>query len=513
MEQGGDGRSYAIMDFENADVSVVARVFGAALGRDFAVAPGITGTMTIESYGGVPAGDLFGVFQAILDINGLKAERYGTAYRIVPEQTGAAPGCAVLSGRRVTGLIPLRHVKWAQAADRIRGLIPPEAQTMIYGPDNLLIVSAPPRALRSFRQIMGAVDVSGRMEDLPATYVYHVQNGEAGKLAGIISRIYHPGPGGRGRMLSVSPYDSINALVIRCAPAVYLGVLKLLRDIDVPARQVLIEVLVMQVQLSDETQFGLEWVLKNTGSKYTASGGFSQGNVGIGPNGEPFAKLSNGFSAAISTTNPLAVAAALSSLATQSKVNVLASPQILAMDGKTARILVGSEIPIATGLFQQPSTAISNTLVAAGQIRYKMIGTILNVRPHITDRDKVTLDIEQEVSQIGQVVPVAGQNFQGFDVRRASTEASVQNGQTLLIGGLINETRNFKRTGIPFLSRIPVLGYLFSTTTESVDRTELILMVTPHVIKSRREAENLKREFEDRVRLVKKALAESKKTH
>ncbi|MDA8325902.1 MAG: hypothetical protein M0033_06750 [Nitrospiraceae bacterium] len=514
IEQAEGGLRCAVIDFENAAVSRVARVFGAVLGKDFVLAPGITGTMTIESYGAVPEGRLFDVFQEILEINGLKAELDGLEYRIVPDRSGGpSSGGMVFSGGRITGLIPLRHVKWSQVADRIRDLIPAEAQTIIYGPAGLLIVSAPPNALRRFKEIMEAVDVSGQMAVMPATYVYHVQNGEAGKLADVIRKVYRPGPAIRGRMLSVCPYNDINAIVMRCEPATYLGALKLLRDIDVPSRQVLIEVLVMQVELSDSTQFGLEWVLKNTGSKYSAAGGFSQGNVGIGPNGEPFANLANGFSAALTTTNPLAVAAALSSLATQNKVNVLASPRILAMDDKIARILVGSEIPIATGLIQQPSATISNTLVAAGQIRYKMIGTLLKVRPHITDKDKVTLDIEQEVSQIGQVVPVAGQNFQGFDVRRASTEASVQNGQTLLIGGLINETRNFKRAGIPFLSRIPVLGYLFSTTTTSVDRTELIVMVTPHVIQGREEAENITKEFEDRVRLIKKALAESKKTH
>ena len=495
--EGESGARYALINFENARISRVARFFGAALGEKFVLEPGITGRMTIKATGGVAERDLFGVFKSILDINGFIAISEGDAYRIVPLQPEAARG-----GGRVTGIIPLRHVRWSDVADRIRDIVPGDSRMVIYAPGNLVIVSAPPQSLQTLTEILKAADVSPAEAGLPSTYVYHVQNGEAGKLAAVLGNVYRPGKNKNSRMLSLTAYDGINALVMRCTPRSYLGALKLLKDIDVPARQVMIEVLVIQVELSEGTQFGLEWLLKNTGSKYTASGGFSQGNVGIGPNGEPFSRLSNGFSAALTTTNPLAIAAALSSLATQNRINVLASPQMLAADGKTARIFVGSEVPTASHFFQQPSTGISNTLVAAGQIRYRMVGTILNVRPHITDKNKVNLEIEQEVSQIGQIVPVAGQNFQGFDVRRASTAASVGNGQTLLIGGLINETRKFARQGIPFLSKIPVLGYLFSTTAESTDRTELIVMVTPHVISSREEARNITREFESRVKLI-----------
>ncbi len=503
---------YASVDFEEAAIPEIISEFDGALKQRFRLEPCVKGKMTIQSLGWVPADALAGIFRSVLEANGLKTVRSGQVVDIAPRE--AVPGKVVtFDGHLINEVIPLHHVSWKDAVTAIRELAPPKARVEIYEPDNLIIVSARAPELQKFIEMVRAVDTSSQEKAARLNWVYRVENGEAGRLAAVIKKVFRPGPSEGGKeAFELTSYSDINALVARCTPDTYLRLLRLLMGLDVPPRQVLIDVLVAQVQLTDSTQLGLEWLLKQTGTNFTVVGGFNQGSVGIGPDGEPFANLAQGFSTALTgKVDSLALAAALSSLAQENRVSVLASPQILAMDGKRARIEIGSELPVATGFFQQPSTAISNTLVSAGQIRYKSVGTILSVLPHITDRNMVTLDIEQEVSEAGQPVPVAGQNFQGFNTRRAYTTASVGNGETLLIGGLISENKNYTRAGIPLLSKIPILGYLFSVTKATTDRTELIVMVTPHIVSNTEEAEEITRRFENRVGLVRKAIAQGRK--
>ncbi|MEK6581936.1 MAG: type II and III secretion system protein, partial [Nitrospirota bacterium] len=191
-----------------------------------------------------------------------------------------------------------------------------------------------------------------------------------------------------------------------------------------------------------------------------------------------------------------------------------ASPHILAMDNKEANIQIGDEVPTATGLTQQPSTTTGSitptTLVSTGQIQYKTVGTLLTVKPHITEKNRVTLDITQEVSGLGALIKVAGQDFQGFNTRKAKTSAVVQSGHTLVLGGLIRESKSQGRSGIPFLSKIPILGYLFGTTTDTYSKTELLVMVTPHVINNQEEADAVTREFQYKVKTIKERLEKNK---
>ena len=189
-----------------------------------------------------------------------------------------------------------------------------------------------------------------------------------------------------------------------------------------------------------------------------------------------------------------------SALSTTSRLNVLASPHILAMDNKEASIQIGTETPTISSTQTQPGI---NPITS---IQYKTVGTILTVKPHITEKNRVTLDITQEVSAIGKESAAGGSPE--FTTRKAKTVAVVQSGHTLILGGLISESKNHDRKGIPFLSKIPLLGYFFSRTVDAHDRTELLLMVTPHVISDDNDAEAVSKDFQEKVRTIKERLAE-----
>ncbi len=165
-------------------------------------------------------------------------------------------------------------------------------------------------------------------------------------------------------------------------------------------------------------------------------------------------------------------------------MNVLSSPSIMTAENKKAVINVSRSVPILTSQ-QVPIGAHavgggSNSIVGTQTVEYKDAGIILTVTPRIGEQGTVALDVKQEVNDVGEPVPPT--NSPEFRKREAETSVVLLNNQTLVLGGLIQNRRSVVKSGIPFLYRMPVVGYLFGTTTERVEKTELILLITPRVV-------------------------------
>jgi general secretion pathway protein D len=173
--------------------------------------------------------------------------------------------------------------------------------------------------------------------------------------------------------------------------------------------------------------------------------------------------------------------AALNALASENKVNVLSSPSIMTSENKKAVINVSQSVPIVTSQ-QVPVSAGGNTGNSITQaVEYKDAGIILTVTPRIGEQGTVALDVKQEVNDVGQNEPPPI-NSPRFTKREAETSVVLLNNQTLVLGGLIQTTRTFTKIGIPYLNRIPVLGYLFGSTEERIEKRELLLLITPRVV-------------------------------
>ncbi len=559
--EGEAGQRYIVLNFDDADISTVISTVSEILGINYILAPGVSGKVTIQTYRKFPLKDLFRIFQSILELNGLTAVRDGDVYKIMPVTMARQEPLSVGVGKEVemqldasfiTQIIPLSYVKASDAANMLRGLLPRGADIIVYEPTNLIIVTARPSALVKIMKILEAVDVSPSDRENLRTFVYYVENGEAKKLAEILKNIYikegarkAPGPvrailprrrtakvqrqpattkvvgGLPGEVtgeISITAYEDINAIIIKTSPRNYLAILETLKKLDIPPKQVLIEVLIAEVTLDKRTQYGIEWLLKGSTDDATLLAGFasSPGNF-LGSVSEEGKVTDLNFSplvqsgAFVNVIDPTKFNTFLSLSASRGKLNVLASPHILAVDNKEATIEIGDDIPIATGLTQQPATGTgATTLVSTGQIQYRTAGVILNVTPHISEKNKVTLKIKQEFSSAGGSQVVAGQEFPKFIKRTANTTAIVQSGHTLVLGGLISDRKNQSRTGIPLLSDIPLLGPLFSTTTDEDVKTELLLMVTPYVISGQEEADMLTRQFQDRVKIIKEKIRQAR---
>ena len=188
----------------------------------------------------------------------------------------------------------------------------------------------------------------------------------------------------------------------------------------------------------------------------------------------------------------------LDALSDTSKGKLLAAPHILVSDNREARIQVGQQVPIVTSSTVTPASTTSGT-VATQTIQYKDIGIILKIKPQVNESGLVALELSQEVSTYSTIT--LGQNETDIILNKteASTNLVVQDGHTIVIGGLIRQDDQSDQTGVPFLNKIPILGYLFGTTSKQATRQELIILLTPHVIRNQQEAQGITSKYIDEI--------------
>ena len=294
--------------------------------------------------------------------------------------------------------------------------------------------------------------------------------------------------GGAGEQVRIVPDPATNSLIIFGTGQEFQNIRNILKEIDIVPRQVLMDVMIAEVSLEDDLEFGIEYQILR-GDVEIFGRDFNQHVSLISgiPTGLP-----GGWSAIIGTGS--SIRAFINARRADSRIKVLSSPTILATDGQPARIQVGSEEPIATGTVTSP---VSTGVTSSTTIQYRNTGSILTIIPQVNAQGLINLQVKVEVSQRGAQVVVGQDSFPSFDTRDAETTAVVQDGETLAIGGIITERVNRSKLGIPYLMDIPVFGRFFGRTSDEIDRTELIILITPHVIRSKEEARTVTEEFKD----------------
>lgn len=408
--------------------------------------------------------------------------------------------------------------------------------------NKILVLASNPKMFQRIEEFLGQLDVPSESA-VPRVFIYPVRNGSAEDLADLLTTVFShdaaasdPSPGtasssneeataessvkipaadpfggerptpegadraeapaagplrGIGtlsRELKITPDPTRNLLIIEAVPPDYRTLEEILRQIDILPRQVLIEVLIAEISLDDQEELGVEWSYgKGEGSLSTSLLSAQMGSSGL-----QFALGKEGR-----------WSAALSSLASENKLNVLSRPTVLASDNKEARINVSTQVPVASAqyLFDSGPQGVTQT-----NIQYRDTGIILSVTPRISDTGMVSMEITQEVSETGDGVDVGGQSFPSFRERKVNTSLTVGDGQTLFMGGLMRERKSRGNSGVPYLSRIPVLGFLFGRDTSASEKSELILMITPRVVRGLQEMDAISEEFEEKVGNIRRNL-------
>jgi general secretion pathway protein D len=408
--------------------------------------------------------------------------------------------------------------------------------------NSLLVVSSIPQIFERVEKWLKELDKVPALGSRSSVFVYYVQNGKAKDLADVLKQIYIPGKKGefKGKVTtSSSPSgmrappaaapaaateeaalppgaapegeinivvdETTNALIIKAFHRDYKAILETIKKLDLYPKQALIEVLLAEVTLDEATKYGLEFSTFTAGDYSVQMGGTPF--LGLTPSPDAF---SSGLRYSIVSAGKLA--AAIHASATENRLKVISSPHILASNNKEAKIQIGSSEPILTNTYTTPgavtteTTNVVSTGIVTGTIEYKDIGIILTVTPRISDAKLVTLDISVEQSTVSQKDLGNLKNVPFFPKKTAKTSLSIMEGQTIVIGGLIEDSKNTTKSGVPFLSKIPILGALFGYHTNDVASTETILLMTPHVITDLAESNQVTREFREKVQGLKKEL-------
>lgn len=271
-----------------------------------------------------------------------------------------------------------------------------------------------------------------------------------------------------------------NSLIFYTAGKHYKELLPMIEKLDVMPKQIMLETTIAEVSLKGEFAMGVEFALKN--------GNFGLGNVGsmgvsgISGLGASYAKNLDNFVARLRSTDD--------------RVNVLSSPSIVVRDGVTAEINVGEDVPVVTGTTENPNTGAQTRNVDS-----RKTGIKLSVTPNISAQGLVVMEIKQESSNaVKGGVTVEGN--QTIFERQISTEVIAQSGQTILLGGLISERSTASDSKVPGLADLPLIGALFSAKSETKEKTELVLLITPRVIDSSDEWENISSKLSEALKSI-----------
>ena len=289
--------------------------------------------------------------------------------------------------------------------------------------------------------------------------------------------------------------ESTNTILVKCVGSDYRVIKGVIDKLDIFPRQVLIEVLIAEINLDESNKLGVEWqyIFDLSGSGTARLGNLSLTNLLTdGP-------LTEGMSYLIANTERFK--AAIQASATDNNVQILSSPHILASDNQKATIDIGSEVPVVTS--QTLKDDATSTVTTTDQsVQYRNTGIILSVTPHINEKGLVRMEVSQEVSELSDKF-IEGIPSPIFSKRKAETTLSVKDGQTIVIGGLIRQTRSDTYSGVPGLSRIPILRNLMGTESKGWENTELMLFITPRVVVHSEDTEFISRRFVDRLESIK----------
>ena len=315
-----------------------------------------------------------------------------------------------------------------------------------------------------------------------------------------------------GQPVRVFADGVLNRLVIRCTPRTYASIKALLDKLDVVPAQVLLQVLMVEVTLTESTQFGLEFSGTATSGSTSSVFGTNYPNTNTGTYLSPFMPDGNGNSilrtgsdrqggATFAITDPNDPQRRFGYIRAQAGnglVKVISSPQLLVSSHTEASIRVGQSVPIITGSVTNSSSNGNMT----NSFDYKDTGVILKVTPYVTSTDLISLEISQTMSNATTNTITPSIDSPVISERVLETSMTIANGQTMVLGGLIQENTSDNLDSIPIINQIPFLKRLLGSTNASVERTEVLVLITGYIVNEHSEIDTLIRRYNDAIKAL-----------
>ncbi|MBK6486928.1 MAG: hypothetical protein IPF98_08670 [Gemmatimonadetes bacterium] len=536
------------LDFRDAPLADVIRSLASAMGLT-AVTSAVPAEarLTFSSAAPVATDELASLLEGILESNGLVAVVRGSVAQVYPSDKAPKTG-QVRSGfdfpdppplGLVTQLVSLQGIRADEGATVLRQVAGPGASIEAVPRSNALLITDRGTNVARYLELLRRLDTTPQGESGLRTYVVTLKYASADDLAESLGQLFgisvarsgrrslddmalsrtlesfrqregdafrmrrdvplsvplsapavsgadtSTGPGSPGALTgqtTVVPHGPSNSLLIRTAPPNFPLLQETIQALDLRPAQVLLEVTVAEVTLGTGDEFGVDW--RSVGGSSTISSG--------NPDAADSSSLRD-FAVRVVTLRNANVRAILRALSSRSQVRVLSTPSILAVNNRESRILVGNRVPFIA------STRLGNDVAIDRTVQFEDVGTQLTIIPTINDDDYVSVQILQEVSSLTTQTIQAALNAPVISTREATTRTVIRDGQTVVIAGLIGDSRETIESGVPLLMDIPLLGALFRRRSVSRNRSEVAIFVTPHIVRSDADADTIRERVRDRI--------------
>lgn len=520
---------YITINFNNIELQAFTKFISDLTKKNFIIDDKVQGKITIVSPTKISKEEAYQVFLSVLEVKGFTAVETDNVIKIIPSREVRQSGVKVISDKEkdirgegfVTKIFHLSFVSPSEITKTITPLISKDGNIIAYAPTNALIVTDSYSNIKKLTDIVNILDIEppkgkGKIN------VYYLKNASAEEVAKVLTGIVSKVPVGQQagapatgiRSVSfesgvlVTPDKATNSLVIIASPEDYETLKSVISQLDIKRRQVYVEAAIMEISLDKQRDLGIEFrsVEKLNNDRVTSFGGSNFGGIGAATSGpEAFANILGLAVGIVKGTfsyggvEYLNIGALVRALQSESDVNILSTPNILTTDNQKAEIMVGENVPFITGKSQGAGGVTLTT------IERKDIGITLRLTPQISSDDHVTLEIYQEISSLAEVAGL-DPNVVGPTTtkRAATTTVVVKNAQTVAIAGLIRDNKSTIEHRVPFLGDIPLLGWFFKFQTKKSDKTNLMVFLTPHIIKESEDADVILKEKKEKMEEFKK---------
>ncbi len=514
------GDDFITLNFSNIDIAALVKVMSEFTRKNFILDEKVAGKVTLMTPTRISPDEAYQIFLSALEIKGFTAIEDGRIIRIVTTASARQSGLKVIQDGDmkgegyVTKLIRMSYVNPQDIVRTLTPLITKDGTLIAYPATNSLIITDSVSAIRKIEKLVAAMDVptpTGKGK-INVYYLKHASSEDIAKvMQALVSRLPVPPAGGAAQpagpatilegAVTITADKLTNSLIIVASPIDYETMKDVIQKLDIRRRQVYVEAAIIEMGLIKSRELGFEFQAANLNKLNNGGtsviGGTNFGGIGAATVGGPAAFANfNGLAVGAvkgtftyKGTEFLNIGALLRALQSDADVNVLSTPNILTSDNQKAEIMVGENVPFKTGQSQNAATGGSSILTT---IERKDVGISLKITPQITSEDNVRLEIYQEISN---VVESATLNVDGptTSKRSASTTVVIKDHETMVIGGLIRDNVTTAERKVPFLGDIPLLGWLFKYKNTKVEKTNLMIFITPYIIKNEQDAADITR--------------------
>ncbi|MFH0976659.1 MAG: secretin N-terminal domain-containing protein [Spirochaetota bacterium] len=534
---------YFTLNFKDADITEFLNMMSQLINKNIIIDDKVRGKITITSVKKIPVSHAYQIMMSILEVKGLAAVETPSLIKIIPVKDAIKKNSEIIiDGKKhnikteeektITYLLNIKTADANEIANALRSLKSNNLDIVVYASLNTIILSGVSSEIDGLVKIAQELDkeIKEKADEKISSgniHVVHLENADAEQLAGVLSRIpfsenakisqpsatptspVNPTPtatpgtrvrpstrtqrttqtqrtttgqAGVGTKLSIIANKETNSIIIYATPEEFKEIYRIIKELDIVREQVLIEALIVEVSADKSWTFGIDWMLGNSsgGNSYGGSAILGKvpnfnANKDSVPSGKTTAlPLSQGFQVGFLSGKDALGFALLSMSETDKNFNILSTPQLLTIDNHEAELNIGSEIPVTA------NSRITDTNTVFNTYEYKSVGLKLKITPHITKSSSITLDLYQEANDI--LGATNSETLPTLTKRDIQTKVSVQDGKTIVIGGLIKNNKNVEETKIPLLGDIPILGWLFKRQSVSYTKSNLLVFITPHIV-------------------------------